>query len=122
MILYLGIKRVQRLDKMRRQTPIFEGEQYRFTNKKDALRFQRDMFVFTVIGITRNARDYSKLAMAADLKPQENIELKRYDEPNAAAYFLGLETSLPYKDLIEEMNRNKAKIERDLRQLYRESR
>tara|TARA_Y100001938_G_scaffold126986_1_gene179432 strand:+ start:653 stop:6133 length:5481 start_codon:yes stop_codon:yes gene_type:complete len=117
-----NIKRVQKLDKMRRQTPIFEGEQYRFTNKKDALMFQTTMLIFTIIGITRNARDFSKTAMAAGLKPQENIELKRYDEPNFGAYFLGLETSLPYKDLVEEMNRNKAKIERDLRQLLRESR
>ena len=117
------IEKVTQLSKMRRQAPIFDGEQYRFKTKQDRLRFEYAMLFFTVLGVTRNFRDISKTTMATGYVPEgQNIELKRFQDPNALMYWLGMETSIEYKDLKDIINRNQNKITNDMKQLYRESR
>ena len=81
-------------------------------------RFARDMLLLTLIGVSRNIRDYSKAAMAADM--QEGVDVKRLGTPTPIGYLFGLETSLPQKDIEDMYFQERKRIERDLIKLYKE--
>ena len=123
---YYGIK--DRLPSQRRlQEPVFGDYEKQYYLPKLAVdkngnpfnpreKFATDMFLLTLIGFSRNLRDYSKAAMAADTQP----DVKRMCTPSLFGYLLGLETSLPQKDILDIYFQERKRILRDLINLYKE--
>jgi DNA-directed RNA polymerase subunit N (RpoN/RPB10) len=137
---YFGIA-TRPIGERRIQAPVFgdyEEQYYLPKTGQDAdgtpfnprVRFAREMLLFTLIGGSRNLRDYAKATMAADgetivdLNPfvdvDERVDVKRFGTPTPIGYLFGLETSLPQKDILDMYFQERKRIERDLIKLYKE--
>ena len=112
------VKSIREGEGLRIGDPTFSGYQYEFTGK-GAESFANWLFLFTVLGTQRPIRDATKGFMAGDVKTEE-MDLKRFADPNAFLFLLGAETSIPNRDIIDTSFRNSKKIENDLKKIINE--
>ena len=125
---YFGIE-TRPIGERRIQKPIWgDYEEQYYLPDKEKNRFARHMLALTLIGVSRNLRDYWKAVMATDSETivspfadvQEMVDVKRYGTPTPIGYLFGLETSLPQQDILDMYFQERSRIERDLIKLYKE--
>lgn len=115
---YFGIE-TRPIGERRIQKPVWgDYEEQYYLPDKEKNRFARYMLALTLVGVSRNIRDYSKAAMAGDM--QEGVDVKRYGTPTPTGYLFGLETSLPQEDILDMYFQERSRIDRDLIKLYKE--
>lgn len=115
---FFGIE-TRPIGERRIQKPVWgDYEEQYYLPDKEKNRFARYMLALTLVGVSRNIRDYSKAAMAGDM--QEGVDVKRYGTPTPTGYLFGLETSLPQKDILDMYFQERSRIDRDLIKLYKE--
>ena len=112
------VKSIREGEGLRLGDPTFSGYQYEFTGK-GAESFANWLFLFTVLGTQRPIRDWTKAIMAADVKT-EDMDLKRFADPNPFLFLLGAETSISNRDIMDTSFRNEKKIESDLKKIINE--